>query len=112
MRIDAATFDERGDDVVVDGPLDQQPAARDAGLARADEPAEGRAACGDVDRGVVEDEDRRLAAEFEGRLGEPFRGRDRDGPAGFGTAGEDGLLDEWVFGERGARPSVPGLGRR
>ena len=73
-----ATSASASTNVVVDAALHEQPAAGDAGLAGADEAAEGGTARGDVDGGVVEDEHRGLAAELEGGLGEaagPSRAR-------------------------------------
>jgi hypothetical protein len=88
---------------VVDVAVDDHAARRSAALARGAERRPDDPLDGEVEIGVLHDEDRVLAAELEVDVLEPVRGRLRHGDAGLAGAGEGDDRDVGVAHEPLAR---------
>jgi len=93
-------FQELLAEVVVDGVLDVEAVGGDAGLAAVAELGGGGLLGGEVEVGVVEDDQRRVAAELEGEVDDALRGLLDERRADGGGAREGDLADGGVIEER------------
>ena len=91
------------DEFLVDRGLHDVPRGANAGLAGADESAEGGVVYCLVHVEIVEDQHRRLAAQFHGLVGELLRRRRARDAAGLRAAGQHQLVDARVLGQHLAR---------
>ena len=94
------------DDPIVDGLLDEEPAAGGADLARVEERAGDDVVDRGVEVGVGEDDVGALAAELEGDLLHVDRGAAEQGPPGLDAAGQRDQVDVRAVRQRLADPAA------
>ena len=100
---------QRGEEVVEDGALDQDPRARTAVLPGIAEDRDRGRRGGGLEVGVGEDHVRRLAAQLQGDALDRARRRAADRPPDLGGAGEGDLGDVGMLYEpRAAHAAGPG----